>query len=275
MSAVIEDAQEDFAACVAYVLGIDPADVAVGADSDAASAWRAWLAPRGLGLVPIRDPGEFALPGYWIAIGRGGDGRRSAVVMFGVPSGPVFSPRGEAAEIAVEAGFALVSLDLREPAAGAPSPGRGRVEGIYVAQAAEAPMRPVDRAFATAAGIVGDRYHGGVGTFSRPGGSGQALTLIEAEAIETVASSGGPVIAPADARRNVVTRGIRLNALVGRTFRVGGVRCAGRRLCEPCTVMQRLTRPGVLRAYVHRGGLRADVLAEGEIEVGSAVTPDG
>ena len=69
----------------------------------------------------------------------------------------------------------------------------------------------------------------------------------------------------------MVTRGIDVNALVGRRFRIGEVECAGRRLCEPCSHLQRLTRPGILRALVHRGGLRADVIGGGEIRVGDAV----
>ena len=79
-------------------------------------------------------------------------------------------------------------------------------------------------------------------------------------------------MAPAEARRNVVTRGIDLDALVGRRFLVGDVQCVGRRLCEPCAHLERLTVPGTLRALVHRGGLRADVLTDGTIRVGDAVT---
>ena len=77
---------------------------------------------------------------------------------------------------------------------------------------------------------------------------------------------------PEDARRNVVTRGIDLNALVGRRFRVGDVECVGRRLCEPCAHLQRLS-PGTLRPLVHRGGLRADLLGDGVIRVGDPVSP--
>ena len=75
----------------------------------------------------------------------------------------------------------------------------------------------------------------------------------------------------ADARRNVVTRGIDLNALVGRRFRVGDVECLGQRLCEPCAHLERLTVPGTLRGLIHRGGLRADVLTDGTISVGDTI----
>jgi len=75
----------------------------------------------------------------------------------------------------------------------------------------------------------------------------------------------------AQARRNLVTRGINLNALVGRRFRVGEVECVGRRLCEPCAHLERLTTHGVLRGLIHRGGLRADVLTDGNIHVGAVI----
>jgi MOSC domain-containing protein YiiM len=72
-------------------------------------------------------------------------------------------------------------------------------------------------------------------------------------------------------RRNVLTRGIDLNALVGRRFTVGGVECEGTELCEPCNTLAKLTERGVLRGLVHRGGLRADIVAGGEIAVGDPV----
>jgi MOSC domain-containing protein YiiM len=81
----------------------------------------------------------------------------------------------------------------------------------------------------------------------------------------------GERIAYADARRNVVTRGIDLDALIGRRFRIGDVECVGQRRCEPCAHLERLTAPGSLRALVHRGGLRADVVADGTIEVGAEI----
>ncbi len=77
---------------------------------------------------------------------------------------------------------------------------------------------------------------------------------------------GSHLTAP-ESRRNVVTRGIDLNALVGREFTIGSVRAFGQRLCEPCVHLQRLTRPGVIAGLVHQGGLRADILTEGEIRL--------
>jgi MOSC domain-containing protein YiiM len=121
-------------------------------------------------------------------------------------------------------------------------------------------LAPVESAHAVAGqGLVGDRKaHAGV----RPGG---ALTLIEAEVLEDVGLTGP------EARRQVVVRGVRLNDLVGKRFRVGEVECVGVELCEPCLHLQSLTRPGIIEDLVHRGGLNADVLNDGTIAVGDAV----
>ncbi|MFZ0970573.1 MAG: MOSC domain-containing protein, partial [Solirubrobacteraceae bacterium] len=110
------------------------------------------------------------------------------------------------------------------------------------------------------------RHLAGTGTF--PSGlPGSALTMIEAE----VCDSFDPPLTPGEHRRNVVTRGIDLNALVGHEFTIGDVPCRGMRLCEPCTVVQRYAGRPVLRPLVHRGGLRADILRDGDIHVGDQV----
>jgi MOSC domain-containing protein YiiM len=110
-------------------------------------------------------------------------------------------------------------------------------------------------------GLSGDRH------FCRQGAQpGQALTLIEAEALEDVGLTG------AESRRQVVVRGVRLNELVGRRFRVGDVECLGVELCEPCLHLQRMTRPGIIKELIHRGGLNADILTDGQITVGDPVS---
>ena len=110
-------------------------------------------------------------------------------------------------------------------------------------------------------GLEGDRkFHAG------GAGPGEALTLIEAEVL-------GDVGLPAAAsRRQVLVRGVRLNGLVGKQFRIGDVECRGVKLCEPCRHLQQLTRPGIIKDLVHRGGLRADILTSGTISVGDPVT---
>jgi len=135
------------------------------------------------------------------------------------------------------------------------------VEGIHITREKAAVPRPVDEIEVTAEGVVGDRHHGS-----------RDLTLIEAEALEGLEADTGIVLSAAESRRQVVTRGIRLNDLVGRPFRVGGVDCVGQELCEPCNHLQSLTQPGVLRGLVHRGGLVADVVSGGRIAVGDRVS---
>jgi MOSC domain-containing protein YiiM len=132
-------------------------------------------------------------------------------------------------------------------------------------------MRAVPEARAIAgAGLEGDRYAVGAGTFSGGGSAGRALTLIETEAIAELAAAGIE-IEPIDTRRNLIVSGIDLDALIGRRFRVGEVICRGARRCEPCAHLQRLTEPGTLRGLVHRGGLRADLISGGTIRRGDEI----
>ena len=116
-------------------------------------------------------------------------------------------------------------------------------------------------------GLEGDRHVSGDGTFPS-GVPGSALTLIEAEVCESFT----PTLGPDEHRRNVVTRGIELNGLVGHEFTIGSIRCRGMRLCEPCIVVERYATRPILRPLVHRGGLRADILEDGTISVGDSVT---
>jgi MOSC domain-containing protein YiiM len=100
---------------------------------------------------------------------------------------------------------------------------------------------------------------------------GKDLTLIEVEALEALRTETGIELSHQESRRNVLTRGIRLNELVGRRFRVGEVVCEGVVLNEPCTHLEGLTYPGVLAGLENRGGLRANVLSRGTIAVGDKV----
>ena len=144
----------------------------------------------------------------------------------------------------------------------------GKVEAIYISPSARELPRPVDRVQAVRGkGLEGDRYFNGIGTWSDyPVETGRDLTLVEAEVLEEVG------LAQADARRNVVTRGVALEALIGKRFRIGEIECYGDRVCEPCAHLERLTFPGVLKALrQHGGGLRADITRSGEIGVGDAI----
>jgi hypothetical protein len=251
-------------ACLALILDDDVPP----ADGEALAFYGQWLAERNLGLVPVREPAAFSWPGHWLAAVRV-DGGDHAVVMFGSPSGPLLDDAGALARGGtIERGWVVAHLDVHLPI-GPPVPnGRlsGSVLGVLVAPHAEAPMVRVGDAQAIAGrGLEGDRYVDGRGTFSKPG-RGYQLTLVEDEVLTDV---GLPW---EQARRNIVTRGIDLNQLVGRRFTIGAVVCIGRRLAEPCSHLERLSRPGILRPLVHRGGLRADILTSGAIAVGDHVT---
>ena len=150
----------------------------------------------------------------------------------------------------------------------------GRLVAIYVAPAGGAPMEARRSAEAVAGvGLRDDRYASGTGTYSGTGRGPRDVTLIEREAVEAVRrEDGGVPIVEAETRRNLVTEGVALNHLVGRVFRVGDVRLRGIRLAEPCTYLEQLTaRPGARAALVHRGGLRAELLDDGELRVGDLV----
>jgi MOSC domain-containing protein YiiM len=191
--------------------------------------------------------------------------------MYGVPSGVVWDPSGgpEIDKALIEDGFLVAAADiaLARPAQPSAPVGAGTIEAIFVAADAGGPADALEVVRALAGrGLEGDRHVAGTGTF--PSGlPGSALTLIEAE----VCDSFDPPLEADEHRRNVVTRGIDLGGLVGREFMIGEVRCRGMRLCEPCTVVQRYASRPVLRELVHRGGLRADIVEDGEIKIGDQV----
>ncbi|TMA77552.1 MAG: MOSC domain-containing protein [Deltaproteobacteria bacterium] len=151
-------------------------------------------------------------------------------------------------------------------------PQTGRVEFIHLAQSEGEPMRATDRIRALAGiGLEGDRYASGRGHFSKTPGTGRALTLIEAEVLEHLRDSLGIALRPGEGRRNLTTRGVALNALVGHRFHIGNLLCEGMRLCEPCKYLEELIRKPLVDPLLHRGGLRADVLEDGEIRIGDEV----
>jgi MOSC domain-containing protein YiiM len=152
----------------------------------------------------------------------------------------------------------------------------GEVASIHIAPKAEAPMRSLDAVRAIPGrGLEGDRYFVSSGTYSDSPGPSREVTLIESEAIAAMARDNDVRIEAGDARRNVVTRGVPLNHLVGQDFSIGDVRLRGIRLCEPCAHLESLTRRGVLGGLVHRGGLRAQILTDGTIRVGDPILPLG
>ena len=244
----VPELTRSFAPCMASATETPAADVPQPcADLPGATAhWRSWLASRGSGLVAIAKPASFNWPGYWLAVvGEPGanNADAAAVLMFGT---------------------------RRVPAAAAERHGRSARRGNA------GQWRHAHRASSQAIanrGLDGDRYAAKAGTFTPTSDTarGYDLTLIEAEVLDTLTLPDGRSLGYAEARRNVVTHGIRLSALVGRRFRIGDVECLGQRPCEPCSRLERLTEKGTLRALIHQGGLRADVLEDGEITTGDLI----
>jgi hypothetical protein len=268
--ASVDDRKEtSLRACLAHMLDVDVSEVPTKREANMGQ----WLALRNLGLVPVASPESFEWPGRFLGLRSDSS---TWAVFFGVPPGIVYDPLAELDEekqdAALDAAFVLARQDPRratEP--GSSTESIGTVELIALASEAEGPMRSVSTAQAVEGrGLLGDRYERKAGTFSKPGGRGYDLTLVEAEALEEL-SAKGVELAPIEARRNLVVRGIALDDLIGRRFRIGEVECYGQRRCEPCSHLERLTQPGVLRGLVHRGGLRADLLSNGRIRTGDSV----
>jgi MOSC domain-containing protein YiiM len=150
---------------------------------------------------------------------------------------------------------------------------RGRVVAIYTAPEKGAPMELREEVRAVAGvGLDGDRYASGEGKYTRADDDGnRAVTLIEREAVDAAQREYDVEVGDHETRRNVVTEGVPLNHLVGRTFRVGDVVLRGFKLAEPCAYLEGLTRSGVRRALVHRAGLRAEILEGGVMRVGDPI----
>ena len=247
---------------------------------------RLWLARLDCGLVAIANPEQFSWPGHWLGIVEApdGSGQPVAVLLFGTPSAVIASPAAPAL-----VGNAVDELRFRQALLLAPyqpfqkravdaARSVGEVVGIYVSTVKTGPMQSLATATALRGrGLLGDRYAAKAGTFTPRSDRlrGYDVTLIEAEVLDRAVLSDGSHIAAAESRRNLVTRGVDLNALVGREFTIGSVRALGERLCEPCVHLQRLTKPGVVAGLVHQGGLRADILTDGEIRLGDVIRAVG
>jgi len=154
---------------------------------------------------------------------------------------------------------------------------KATVVGIYTASISGARARSVPRATLEAGkGLVGDRYFLGVGTFSKKITPPDAeVTLIESEEIERFNSHEQTAHSQGEFRRNIVTRGIKLNDLVGKRFLVGAALLEGKRLCEPCAHLAKLIRAPVVAGMVHRAGVRAQILTGASVQVGDEIREEG
>ncbi len=146
----------------------------------------------------------------------------------------------------------------------------GTVEGLFIAERATGDMVSLKDVAAVAdRGLEGDRYFYRRGSYSHWPGRGRDVTLIEAEVLASLPENCA--ISAAQARRNIVTSGVRLNNLVGQYFQLGEVVLYGVRLCEPCAHLEQLTHPGIMTALNNRGGLRADIIKGGTLYLGGSV----
>jgi MOSC domain-containing protein YiiM len=149
------------------------------------------------------------------------------------------------------------------------------VVAIHVSPGKGKPMASVDTVQAVAGrGLEEDRYYVRAGTFSGKVKPGRQVTLVESESVEALERDHGIPLDQGATRRNVTTRGVALNHLVNRTFRVGEATLRGVDLCEPCGYLEGLTRPGVRKGLIHRGGLNAEIVGGGTITVGDAIHVD-
>lgn len=141
-----------------------------------------------------------------------------------------------------------------------------RVEAILVSESTGEPMRHAEMAeLVVGVGIAGDRYALKRGHWSDLRWPDQEITLFEAEVAERLA------LRPEQFRRNLVTRGVRLESLIGVRFAVGGVLLEGVRRCDPCRHIEQYTRDGMLREIGMDGGLRARIIRGGTLRAGDAI----
>ena len=135
------------------------------------------------------------------------------------------------------------------------------VEAIHLGAPRVADLWAVESVRAVAGkGLEGDRH------FHEDGApAGQAITLVDAECVEDVG------LQPGETRRQLTVRGVDVNTLVGKRFRVGEVECLGVELCEPCAHLEKMTRPGIIKDLAHRAGINADILVSGVIRVGDDI----
>jgi MOSC domain-containing protein YiiM len=149
---------------------------------------------------------------------------------------------------------------------------QGQLLSIFIAARKGRDLQAIDTVEAVAGhGLVGDRYFAKEGTFSDKAGPDREVTLVEVEALDGLAREYEISLQPVQSRRNLLTHGVPLNHLVGKTFTVGNVVLRGIRLCEPCGHLEKLTCKGVQKGLLHRGGLRAQVVAGGLLEVRAVI----
>lgn len=147
------------------------------------------------------------------------------------------------------------------------------IKKIFIAKESSAEQEPFNKVCLTAKnGIVGDRY------YSSDKCPEKNISLIEIEEINAYNEKHKQQIKLNDTRRNIITQGIRLNELVNKTFYIGAVEFFGTELCEPCAELgdrlktASMSKQDVIKAFTHKGGLRATIITDGILEIGMAFT---
>ena len=152
--------------------------------------------------------------------------------------------------------------------------GTGSVVALFMVDRMSAPMKQVEQFIALAGrGIEGDRYFLGTGTYSKKPEPGRQVTLIESEVLEALKDRFGITVKPEESRRNVLTRGIEINDLIGTEFFVGAVRLRAHRITQPCRYLENLLdQPGLYEKLWDDGGISCEILSEGIIKEGDIIT---
>jgi MOSC domain-containing protein YiiM len=151
---------------------------------------------------------------------------------------------------------------------------RGDLLHICIAERASVEMDEIDTAKLIAGvGIEGDRYAMGLGYYSSKPHADRQVTLIEIETLEALARDHGIVMSPQESRRNLTTRGVPLNHLVGRHFKVGDVLLYGGRLNVPCRYLEELLDREVFTPLLNRSGLNCRIVEGGVIRRGDTIVP--
>lgn len=164
--------------------------------------------------------------------------------------------------------------DLTPRQTAATSDWHGSVKELWIAAETAGPLHTVQRVLAIAGqGLQGDRYAAGAGTWHNYPARERQVTLISIEALEEASEQIPGGLSPSETRRNVVTKGVPLDGLLGQKFLVGEALLRGMKICRPCTHLERLTGKGLIKALLDRGGINAEILRSGAIEQAAAITP--
>lgn len=152
---------------------------------------------------------------------------------------------------------------------------RGHLLAVHIAEQASVEMSSLDEAELVAGiGITGDRYATGKGHYSYKPHADRQVTLIEIETIEAIRRDHGIALEPHETRRNLTTRGVPLNHLVGQRFRVGEVILYGGRLNVPCKYLDELLDRPLFNPLLNRSGLNCQIVRGGHIRPGDVIEPE-